>query len=381
MPEIFRNVVDPTLSFLERTGIVGSETQHAVARELLHLAQSNPLTFRLLERFAYQGKRFEDPRPRLRVSFGGLTFKNPVMIGAGWDKLGRTILAWDRLGASGVEVGTVLAYPQPGNPKPRQSMVGPGIATNQLGFNSEGMEAVAGNLERYRNRMRPVVGISVGKNKEVSIKDAPYAHAAVVERLYKYADYFALNVSSPNTPGLRDLQDKEHLVDNVQAINAVMDKKGLRKPLFVKIAPDLTLKAIDDVIEVVIDNGLTGIIATNATNNVDLKRKYGDPRAEQPSGLSGDIPEFRRMVNESVAHIFRQVGDRIDVIGIGGINSAATALERIKAGARIIQVVTGIRQVGTSLPGRINRGLIEYLEKEGVVGISELVGMEINRYH
>src|SRR3990167_1530657 len=121
------------------------------------------------------------------------------------------------------------------------------------------MKDVARNLESYRFSGEPVIGVSVGKNKEVAAKDAPYAHAIVVKRLYEYADYFALNVSSPNTPNLRELQDKKPLTDNVQAINDVMDVKGLRKPLFVKIAPELTFDAIDDVIEVVVDNGFSGI--------------------------------------------------------------------------------------------------------------------------
>jgi len=377
MTEIFRDFVSPSLTLLETSGIAGSEAQHVAARELLHFAESNPFTLRVLERFAYQGKRFEDPR--LRASFGGLTFENPVMVGAGWDKPGRAVRALYQLGFSGVEVGTVLAHPQPGNPKPRQFVIGPGIAINQLGFNSTGMKDVARNLESYRFSGEPVIGVSVGKNKEVAAKDAPYAHAIVVQRLYEYADYFALNVSSPNTPNLRELQDKKPLTDNVQAINDVMDAKGLRKPLFVKIAPELTFDAIDDVIEVVVDNGLAGIIATNATNNVELKRKYGDPRADQPSGFSGDIPEFRKMVNERVAHVFRKVGDKIDVIGVGGINNTETALERIRNGARIIQVVTSIRQVGTSLPGRINRGLVEYMQKEGFKSLSEIVGIDATK--
>ncbi len=142
------------------------------------------------------------------------------------------------------------------------------------------------------------------------------------ERLYDFAAYFAINVSSPNTPGLRALQDKKPLTDIVQAVNETMDSMGGRKPLFVKIAPELSPGAIDDVIEVVLDNGLTGIIATNTTVNPDIKAKYGERWRNEAGGLSGNDPDYQRMATEKVAHIYRQTKGKIDIIGVGGVKDA-----------------------------------------------------------
>ena len=263
---MYKEIIDPALMKLD------SETWHTRAREALHFAEATPFRLKLLQQFADHHRRFTDVR--LHVVLGGVELDNPVMVGAGWDKAGRAVKALHTLGFSGVEVGTVVTYPQEGNPKPRQFMLAPGVTLNRLGFNSSGMDAVAYNLERYYGSGLPI-GISLGKNKEVPLEDAPQAHATVAERMYPYAAYFAINVSSPNTPGLRALQDKEPLTDIVQAVNATMDRMGGRKPLFVKIAPELSRGAVDDVIEVVLDNGLTGIIATNTTINPDIKAKYG----------------------------------------------------------------------------------------------------------
>jgi dihydroorotate dehydrogenase len=367
---MYKEFIDPTLMRLD------SETWHTRAREALHLAETTPFLLKLVEQFADHHQRFTDER--LHVVLAGVELDNPVMVGAGWDKAGRAVKALHTLGFAGVEVGTVVASPQEGNPKPRQFMLAPGVTLNRLGFNSPGMEAVAHNLERYNGSGIPI-GISVGKNKEVPAEDAPQAHATVAESLYALGAYFAINVSSPNTPGLRALQDKKPLTDIVQAVNETMDRMGGRKPLFVKIAPELVAGAIDDVIEVVLENGLTGIIATNTTINADLKAKYGEHWRNEAGGLSGDDPDYRRMATEQVAHIYRQTQGKIASIGVGGVKDAQTALEKIKAGAKVVQVVTGIRGEGTALPGRINRGLVDFLEKEGVKNIHELVGVDVKK--
>ena len=230
---MYQKLIRPLLGKLD------SETWHVRAREALHFAETTPLTLKLLEQSGDKRRRLYDKR--LQVVVGGVTFDNPVMVGAGWDKAGRAIQALYTLGFASVEVGSVLAMPQDGNPKPRQFMLSPGVALNRLGFNSPGMHVVAANLARYAKSGIPV-GISLGKNKEVQVKDAPQAHAVVAERLYDYAAYFAINVSSPNTPGLRALQEKKPLTDIVQAVNEVMENMGGRKPLFVKIAPELSLE-------------------------------------------------------------------------------------------------------------------------------------------
>lgn len=372
MVEIYKGVVSPVL------GKLGSEPMHVAAREALHLAELTPVTLWLLEKLStYKRKRFTDEK--LQVVVGGITFDNPLVVGGGWDKAGRAVKALFALGFAGVEVGSVLAYPQPGNPKPRQFMIGPGVSLNRLGFNSPGMETVAKNLRRYGNSGIPI-GVSIGKNKDVEPKDAPEVHAMVAKRLYHEAAYFVINVSSPNTPGLRELQDKGPLTEIAQAVNAVMDQMGGRKPLFVKIAPELTNDAVGDVIEVVVDNGLTGIIATNTTVSSELKAKYGETWRNEAGGLAGDDEDFRRMATEKVAHIYRETNGQIEIVGIGEVKDWETALEKIKAGAKIVQVVTGIRGEGTTLPGRINRGLVEFMQREGIRSIEELVGTEANKY-
>ena len=367
---MYKEFIDPLLMRLD------SEAWHTRAREALHLAEATPVTLKLLELFADRHRRFVDER--LRVVLGGIELENPVLVGAGWDKAGRAVKALYTLGFAGVEVGTVVAQPQEGNPRPRQFMLAPGVTLNRLGFNSPGMEAVAHHLARYRGSGIPI-GISLGKNKDVPAEDAPQAHAAVAERLYDFAAYFAINVSSPNTPGLRDLQDKRPLTDIVQAVNQTVESLGGRKPLFVKIAPELSPAAIDDVIEVVLDNGLTGLIATNTTISPDIKAKYGERWRNEEGGVSGNDADYRSLATAQVAHIYRQTRGSIDIIGVGGVKDAQTALEKIRAGARAVQVVTAIRGEGTAVAGRINRGIVEYMEKEGVSCVQELVGIDVKR--
>jgi dihydroorotate dehydrogenase len=364
---MYKELIDPMLSKLD------SEVWHTRARNALHFAETTPATLKLLEKFAYKGRRFVDER--LHVTLGGVEFENPLLVGAGWDKSGKAVKGLYTLGFAGIEVGSVTAHPQPGNPKPRQFMLAPGVALNRLGFNSPGMDAVARNLERYQKSAIPL-GISLGKNKDVPASEVPEAHAAVTRRLYQHAAYFAVNVSSPNTPGLRSLQDKAPLTDIVQAVNAVMDELGERKPLFVKIAPELTERAIDDVIEVVVENGLTGIIATNTTIDPDLKAMYGERWLNEEGGLSGDNAIYRRTATQKIAHIYRETAGRVEIIGVGGIKDVATALEKIKAGARAVQVVTAIRGEGTTLAGRITRGIAAYLDRTGAKSVEELIGID-----
>jgi len=364
---MYKELVSPVLDRLD------SETWHVRAREALHRAEASPFTLQLLEKFAFQRERFSDQR--LQVVLGGIEFDNPLVVGAGWDKAGHAVRGLYTLGFAGVEVGSVLAYPQPGNERPRQFMIGPGVALNRLGFNSPGMDVVFENLQPYRESGIPI-GISLGKNKEVPPQDAPEAHAVVVKKLYEEAAYFVINVSSPNTPGLRALQERGPLTDIVQAVNGTMDEMGDRKPTFVKIAPDLTNEAVDDVIRVVADNNLTGIIATNTTISPEIKAKYGENWRNEAGGLSGDDPDFRRMATEKIAHIYRQTGGKMEIVGVGGVKDTATALEKLQAGARIVQIVTGIRSEGPTLPGRINRGLVEWMDQEGVKNINEIVGAD-----
>jgi dihydroorotate dehydrogenase len=364
---MYKQFISPILDRLD------SETWHNIARESLHCAEFFSPLLKLIELFNYGGKRLVDER--LKVNLSGIEFDNPIAVGAGWDKYGRAVKGLWHLGFSGVEVGTVVLHPQPGNPKPRQFMIAPGVAINWLGFNSPGMDQIKLNLGRYKNSRIPV-GISIGKNKELNDEEAVWAHRTVAENLYDSASYFAVNVSSPNTPGLRKLQEKAPLTQIVKAVKNSMRGK-VKKPIFIKIAPELSISAVDDVIDVVLDNRLSGIIASNTTINSDIKGKYGEKWRQSQGGLSGDDPDYRKMVNDQIKHIYKQAGDKLEIIGVGGVKDSETALEKIKAGAKLLQVVTAIRGEGPSVAGKINTGLLNYMIKEGVSDINELVGATV----
>ncbi len=358
---MYKSIIRPVLDKLD------SETWHNVVREGMHYAESTGISLKLLEFIACSGNRLVDER--LKVNLSGIKLENPLLVGAGWDKSGRAVKALYSIGFSGVEIGSVIEHPQPGNPQPRQFMLNSGVCLNWLGFNSPGMKIVGYYINRYKSSGIPI-GISLGINKYIEPKDAPRANAVVAEYLNDDACYFAINVSSPNTPGLRKLQDKSNLIDIVQAVSEVADK-----PVFVKIAPELTNQAVDEVIKVVMDNKLSGIIATNTTNNPSIKAKYGEEWKNQEGGVSGDDGDFRMISTIKIEHIYKQVGDKIDIIGVGGIKDTETALEKIRAGAKALQMVTGLRGEGPSIAYKINYGLVKYMMDEGVDSISELVGV------
>lgn len=364
---MFEKFIHPVMGKLD------PEAQHLAICDTLHIMECSYQSDTLFRELV-KCERFTDKR--LQVNIAGIAFDNPLLVGAGWDKVGQAVKALYQLGFAGVEVGTVLLHPQPGNPQPRHFILAPGVPLNRYGFNTPGVEVVALNLEQYRRSNIPL-GVSLGKNKTVSDQDAPEAHAAVANRLYQDATYFAINVSSPNTSGLRALQAKEPLTKIVQAVFQTMDNLGGRKPLFVKIAPDLSYEAVDGVIRVVTDNKLTGIIATNTTSSLYIKAKYGEQWRNEMGGVSGDDADFRRMATEMIKHIYKQAGDKLIIIGVGGIKDTKTALEKIRAGASALQVVAALDEEGPTLPGKINRGIVSYMEKEGVKSISELVGIDI----
>ncbi|MEJ7652072.1 MAG: quinone-dependent dihydroorotate dehydrogenase [Chloroflexia bacterium] len=360
----YRRLAAPVLDRLD------SEQWHEHARHALSLAERRESLLRLAERSVSPGQvrrpttsrasrvgRLRQPRPRRR----------------GVDKSGVAVRGLHALGFAGVEVGTVTPRPQPGNNRPRQWMIACGVAINRLGFNSPGAHAVAANLERYRGWAVPI-GVSLGKNRDTPPELAAEDHALVAARLYPYAAYFAVNVSSPNTPGLRALQDKGPLTEIVRTVNSTMDGLGGRKPIFVKVAPELSAGALLDVIEVVLDNSLTGIVAVNSTNDPGVKGRYGERWGREAGGLSGDDPVYRAMATETVRRAYAETGGRIQIVGVGGVKDAATALEKIQAGASAVQVVTAIRSEGPSVADRINRGQIEWMEREGVRRLAEAVG-------
>lgn len=362
---LYKSCISPVLDRLD------SEAMHKLALESLHIAQSTALS-----RYATRlisGGRIEDSR--LATSVGGVALNNPTIVAAGWDKPARAVRGLYELGFGAVEIGSVLEFAQPGNPKPRQFVVAPGVAINALGFNSPGMEAVVANLERYKGCKIPL-GVNIGKNKEVPESDAARAYAAVARRLYTEATYFVVNVSSPNTPGLRKLQDRSLLLEILSAVKEAILSKGLMKPTFVKIAPELTLDAVTDVMDVVASSELAGIITSNTSNNPDLKAKYGAKWRDTPGGLSGDDAEYRNMSTAQIRHIFREGKGKIEIMGVGGVKDGQTALEKIRAGAKAVQVLTAIRGEGPGVAHKICKEILAYMDRNGIKNLQEIVGTE-----
>ncbi len=291
------------------------------------------------------------PDPRLAREVFGVTFPNPVGLAAGMDKNAVALPAWPALGFGFVEVGTITARAQPGNPRPRLFRV-PEVRgiINRMGFNNDGCDAVAERLRRLRESGRwpqVPVGINLGKSKVTPLDEAVSDYLLSFERLQHYGDYFVLNVSSPNTPGLRALQDRAALDD---LLRAVQGRNAARRPLLVKIAPDLDWPAIDEILALAQEHGLAGIIATNTTIDhaaiPETRRTQG--------GLSG------APLRERATEIVRYIAGRtpLPVIAVGGILSADDALEKFDAGAVLVQLYTGFIYEGPGLIRAIRQALL-----------------------
>jgi len=366
----FEKIINPILD------IFPSEETQKLAKHFLRLCESTSSVGKSVFQFC-NGKPIQDKR--LQVDIAGIKFENPIAVGAGWDKDGDLVRALHWMGFSSVEVGTVTEYPQLGNKKPRLFVIGPGVVLNSFGFNGSGMKVVAQNLGRYQNEPI-VIGLNVGKNKEITPENAPEQYATVVHHLAQYAKYITINLSSPNTPGLRNLLAKKHLDDIIHAVQSTLNDINQRnKPLFVKISPDMSVIDLDDVIDVCIANGVTGIVASNTTIREDLKVKYGEYWSGKPGGLSGNDNEFRNMINKQIRHIKKQTGKSLYIIGVGGVDSTRSALEKILSGASLVQLVTGIRNRGPAVAQKINIGLLKWMNQQGIKNISEIIGQE-NQY-
>lgn len=287
--------------------------------------------------------RFARNQNNPRTVFG-IRFPNPVGLAAGLDKDGRALPAWAALGFGFVEVGTVTWHAQPGNPKPRLFRLREDEAIiNRMGFNNAGAQALAAKLDR--TALKAPLGISLGKSKITPVEDAVQDYLNSLNALKDHGDYYAINVSSPNTPGLRSLQDKGALTELVQALTRATDK-----PMLVKIAPDLTDDAIEEVIQVCLDNGIKGLIATNTT----LSREgLTSAHKSETGGLSGK--PLTQRANDVVRFITKN--SELPVIGVGGIATADDAKRMIDAGASLVQIYTGFIYEGPGLVSRINRAL------------------------
>jgi dihydroorotate dehydrogenase len=306
-------------------------------------------------------RRVPGPGPGRRAGSAtvfGIDFPSRVGLAAGLDKDGHALRAWPLLGFGFVEVGTVTAHAQPGNPTPRLFRLRADEAiVNRMGFNNAGAAALAVRLERL-GRLPVPLGISLGKSKVTPVAEAVDDYLTSLRLVHRYADYLAVNVSSPNTPGLRSLQDAGVLADLVDALVAesanLAGTAGRPVPLLVKVAPDLTDAALEELVGVCLDHGVSGLIATNTTVDRGGLR-HPDPRADETGGLSG-----RPLLDRAVAvvgRIHRQAGDRLPVIGVGGIAGPDDALRMLDAGARLVQIYSGLIYQGPALVRRISRAL------------------------
>jgi dihydroorotate dehydrogenase len=318
--------------------------------------------------------------PRLRVKLGPLTFPNPVGLAAGFDKNATAVRAVAGFGFGFLEIGAVTALAQPGNPKPRLYRLPEDDALiNRLGFNNEGAAKIAERLSGLRHNGRPLkipLGVNLGRSKIVETKDAVGDFLSAFEQLFAYGDFFTLNVSSPNTPQLRDLQEKrllQALLHAIQEKNAELARRraGPPKPVLVKIAPDMQFSQVDDIVEVALAENVSGIIATNATAFLRETLASG---SREPGGLSGK--PLRALATSFVRHLYRALDQKLPIIGVGGIFTAEDAYEKIKAGASAVQIYTGFIYEGPAAVKRINEGLLRLIERDGYQSIAEAIGSQ-----
>ena len=315
--------------------------------------------------------------PRLRTSVFGIDFENPVGLAAGFDKQATWFNSLRHLGFSHIEVGTLTGQMQKGNPQPRLFRLPRDQAlVNRMGFNNVGAASAARSLER--TRIRPVIGINIGKTKLVDVDRAVDDYVTSFRTLFPFARYFTVNVSSPNTPGLRTLQDREPLLEllgELLAQNRALaeEHEVARRPVLLKIAPDLNDDQVSDIATIASETGIDGIIATNTTiSRTNLKSP--DSLIEQigNGGLSGaPLTEVSRNM---VRSIFLRTDRAIPVIGVGGIMNGEDAWQMIRSGASLIQVYTGFIYGGPMFVRRLNRYLVSRLQESGLGSISEAVG-------
>ncbi len=342
-------------------------------RTLALLSKITPLEGVLERLFSIQD-------PRLQVKIDSLTFPNPVGLAGGFDKNAVAVRTIASFGFGFMEIGAVTALAQPGNPKPRLYRLPEDQALiNRLGFNNEGAVVIAQRLRALRENGKPLkipLGINLGRSKIVQTQDAVADFLSAFDQVFPYGDFFTLNVSSPNTPQLRDLQEKNLLRGLLQAIQGKNRELSARlgqrpKPILVKIAPDMEFSQADDIIDVAMSEKISGVIATNATA---FLRETLISGSQEPGGLSGK--PLRCLATSFVRHLYRAVGGKLPIIGVGGIFSAEDAYEKITAGATAVQIYTGFVYEGPVAVKRINQGLIRLLECDGYRSIAEAVGQK-----
>ncbi|WP_061205741.1 quinone-dependent dihydroorotate dehydrogenase [Leptospira santarosai] len=340
------------------------EKAHELAKNLLNIGEQAPGILTLVESMtSYRSDR-------LKTKVAGMEFENPLGMGAGFDKTGELYPFLSRMGFSHIEVGTITGQPQPGNRQPRvfrypedQALI------NRMGFNNPGADSAERIIAPQKKRK--IRGINAGKTKIVSEENAVEDYVYTLKKLSPYADYAVINISSPNTPGLRNFQKQENFASLIQGI-----KNGLGKdfkiPLFVKFAPDMETKDLEALLESSLSLKVDGVILTNTTIDKSSLKAY--PNVEKEGGLSGTPLKSRS--TEFVRVAYQILKRRIPIIGVGGIDSEKAALEKILAGADLIQIYTGYIYQGPFLPLRILEFLDRFLKKQDLKTVSDLVGKE-----
>jgi len=350
---VYRSLLRPLLFRLP------AETAHEFALHSLSLLPASLIP-----------KRVDNPA--LSIRRFGLTFPNPIGLAAGFDKNGIALQPLAALGFGFIEAGTVTYHPQPGNPRPRLFRLSEDQALiNRAGFNNEGAAAFAQRVAKHRPDC--VLGVSIGKSKITPLEDATEDYVASFELVYNVADYIAINVSSPNTPQLRELQQSrqlEVLLSTLQTRRIAMPRYV---PLLVKLSPDLDRRELEKIVEVVDLLKIDGIIATNTT--VSRENLRTDPKrvaACGEGGLSGR--PLKDTSTRMIATLYQLTRGRIPLIGVGGIFTAEDAWEKIAAGASLVQLYTGFIYQGPRIAQEINEGLAKILEREGFANVEEAVG-------
>ncbi|WP_435123667.1 quinone-dependent dihydroorotate dehydrogenase [Halobaculum sp. D14] len=335
------------------------ETAHGATHRLMRAVQGTPVESLVRDRYAVDD-------PRLRTEAFGLQFPTPVGVAAGFDKNAHVPRFLASLGFGHVEVGGVTAERQPGNRRPRMFRLREDEAlVNRMGFNNDGADAVGERLEAVPDPDVPV-GVNVGKSKSTPLAEAAEDYLYTYERVGAHADYVAVNVSSPNTPGLRSLQNRDALES---ILGALVDAGA--SPLLVKLSPDLPDPAVEEALSVVDDLGLDGVIATNTTT--DRPASLRSPNAAERGGLSG------KPIEERATDQIRFIAERTDVpvVGVGGVSDAEGAYRKIRAGASLVQLYTGLVYEGPSLARDINEGLLDVLERDGFDSVADAVGADL----
>ena len=300
---------------------------------------------------------FKIKHPKLERKVFGINFENPVGLAGGFDKDAKLFDELANFGFGFIEIGTVTPLPQDGNSKPRLFRLKEDNAlVNRMGFNNEGIEAAVSRLRRKRSNI--IIGGNIGKNKVTENKNAIDDYIICFEKLFTYVDYFVVNVSSPNTPGLRDLQEKEpltHLLNSLQKLN---NQKEKRKPILLKISPDLTNQQLDEIIVIVTETQIDGVVATNTTTSrKGLKTEKNQLESIGKGGLSGNPVEERS--TEVIKYLYKRSNKAFPIIGVGGIHSAQDAINKLNAGASLVQVYTGFIYEGPALIKRINKAILK----------------------